>query len=60
MNRTQRRAAAKQGLPPLPPTIPGVSNLFAHARASHGAGRFQQAEALYRETLAVDPGHADS
>jgi hypothetical protein len=34
--------------------------LFAHARASHGAGRFQQAEALYRETLAVDPDHADS
>jgi cytochrome c-type biogenesis protein CcmH/NrfG len=59
MNRTQRRSAAKQGLPPPRPTIPGVSILFAQARASHPA-RFQQAEALYRETLAVDPGHADS
>jgi len=60
MNRTQRRAAAKQGFTPLRPTIPGVSNLFVQARASHGGGRFQEAEALYREILAVDPSHADS
>jgi predicted O-linked N-acetylglucosamine transferase (SPINDLY family) len=59
MNRTNRRAAAKQILRPAP-TSPQVSNLFARARASHGAGLFQQAEALYREILAVEPGHADS
>jgi protein O-GlcNAc transferase len=59
MNRTQRRVAAKQNPQALRPTVPGVSNLFARARASHGAGRVQEAEALYGEILAVDPTHAD-
>jgi protein O-GlcNAc transferase len=59
MNRTNRRAAAKLILRPASAS-PQVSNLFARARASHGAGLFQQAEALYREILAVEPGHADS
>jgi protein O-GlcNAc transferase len=59
MNRAQRRSAAKQTIRPLSAS-PGVSNLFDRARASHAAGRFQEAEALYREILVVDPRHADS
>ena len=60
MNRTQRRVAANQNPHGLRPTVHGVLNLFARARASHGAGRVQEAEALYREILMIDPRHADS
>jgi protein O-GlcNAc transferase len=59
MNRAQRRSTAKQTIRP-DSASPGVSNLFDRARASHGAGRFQEAEALYRELLVFDPRHADS
>ena len=56
MNRTQRRAAAKQGLPPPRPTIRGVSIAVRAGAREPWRRPFQQAEALYREILAVDPG----
>jgi predicted O-linked N-acetylglucosamine transferase (SPINDLY family) len=62
MNRTQRRAASRQGqqVSRHGDSAAGVSNSFSRARASHGAGRLDEAEALYREILAVDPTHADA
>jgi tetratricopeptide (TPR) repeat protein len=39
------------------PAIPGV---FAAALQYHQAGRLKEADRLYRQCLAVNPGHADS
>jgi tetratricopeptide (TPR) repeat protein len=39
---------------------PSVSDLFRVGLDHHRAGRLAEAEALYREVLAVDPRHADS
>src|SRR5579863_7372221 len=62
MNRQQRRAAAKQGLEFRGPTAAGATTaaLYASAVARHQAGRFAEAESLYRQVLAIDPDHADS
>jgi protein O-GlcNAc transferase len=64
MNRQQRRAAARQGQPhpaPSAPMIPPrIAELFAAGVAHHGAGRLPQAEACYRQALAVQPDHTDS
>jgi tetratricopeptide (TPR) repeat protein/SAM-dependent methyltransferase len=60
MNRNQRRAAKKQGAgqPPLAP--PRVPALFAEALRLHQSGRVAEAEQLYRQVLALAPGHPDS
>jgi tetratricopeptide (TPR) repeat protein/SAM-dependent methyltransferase len=57
-NRKQRRAAAKQsGTPPDRPQRRGAA-LFAAAVQHHQAGRWQEAESLYRQLLAIDPDNA--
>lgn len=61
MNRKQRRAEQKQGFDargaaPSPKAAP----LFATAVARHQAGNLAEAEGLYRQVLAIDPGHAES
>ncbi len=38
----------------------GVAVLFASATREHQAGRLAEAEARYRDVLALDPDHADS
>lgn len=37
-----------------------IQQAFDHARQKHQAGRLAEAEALYRQILAVDPRHADA
>jgi tetratricopeptide (TPR) repeat protein len=37
----------------------GVPELFDEARAHHHAGRLAEAEALYRQVLALDPAHGE-
>lgn len=39
--------------------IAAIDTLFASASAEHQAGRFAEAETLYRQTLAAAPAHAD-
>ncbi len=63
MNRKQRRAGSKRGggAPGAPPPVAnGVVELFAAGMRFHQAGRLDQAEACYRQVLAVDRRHADS
>jgi tetratricopeptide (TPR) repeat protein len=61
MNRKQRRAAeAAAKRTGTSQTDPQVAASFAAGLAHHQAGRLTQAEALYRETLAVQPDHADA
>lgn len=63
MNRRERRAAAKQGLPidsGNHPQSAKTSSLFAAAVAHHRSRRLTEAEQLYREILAIDPDHADA
>ncbi len=63
MNRQQRRAERRRlGTPAISTTVarPAVESLFAEAMDQHQAGRLTEAEALYRQVLAVDPEHADS
>jgi tetratricopeptide (TPR) repeat protein len=38
---------------------PAVANLLAAALTHHRAGRLAEAEGVYQQILAVDPGHAD-
>ena len=61
MNRKLRRAneaaARRVGAPALGPRVAG---LFSAGLAHHQAGRLAQAETLYRETLALQPDHADA
>ena len=59
MNRKQRRAEKKQGAGPQ--TSPyGLDEVFASALRSHQAGRFSEAERVYRDILAIDARHADA
>jgi Flp pilus assembly protein TadD len=61
MNRQQRRAAERSGQ-----KTSGVaahsqaSSLLALAIAHHQAGRVAEAEPLYRQVLATNPGHPDA
>jgi tetratricopeptide (TPR) repeat protein len=61
MNRKQRgageAAARRTGASPADPRAAG---LFATGLAHHQGGRLAQAETLYRETLALQPDHADA
>lgn len=61
MNRRQRRtaeAAAKRT--GVPRSDPRVAALFADGLAHHQGGRLAEAETRYRETLALQPDHADA
>src|SRR5262252_7976253 len=68
MNRQQRRAAAKQsqisgnkrGDSPTVGGRAGVADLLGAALTHHKAGRLPEAEACYRQVLAVYPDHADA
>jgi tetratricopeptide (TPR) repeat protein len=61
MNRKQRRAAeAAGGRTNVSASDPRIAGLFAAGLAHHQEGRLAQAETLYRETLALEPDHADA
>lgn len=64
MNRQQKRAAKFKGQPPkhssLAVPVLQPAELFDQALAHHQNGRLEQAEALYRQILAVDESHVDS
>ena len=68
MDREQRRAAKSSGKAapgprtPAEPTGPSaaIAAQFAAAFAHHQAGRLTEAERLYRQIRATDPGHVDS
>jgi tetratricopeptide (TPR) repeat protein len=60
MNRQQRRSSQKQGRLGAREASPRARLLFDQAFEHQQAGRFAQAEARYREVLAMDPRHADS
>ncbi len=57
MNHTPRSADGHQGGPAMPSAVPAV---FADAIGHHRAGHWDVAARLYRQVLAIDPGHADS
>jgi protein O-GlcNAc transferase len=59
MNREQRRAAKSQGKA-SPGHPPSIAEQFAAAFSHHRAGRLAEAESLYRQICAIDPGHVDS
>lgn len=44
----------------MAPLGPSLAETFQRGFRHHQAGQLQQAEALYRQVLAVNPGHADS
>jgi predicted O-linked N-acetylglucosamine transferase (SPINDLY family) len=54
MNRRQRRAAAKQG------EQAATAELFNAALRYQNSGRLAEAELLYGQVLAIEPGHARS
>ena len=68
MNRKQRRVAKSQGRADTgPPASAGpagssgqIAERLALALAHHRAGRLVEAEALYRQIGAIDPGHVHS
>ena len=68
MNRQQRRAGAKQsqisgnkrGASPTVGGRAGVADLLGAGLTHHKAGRLPEAEACYRQVLAVYPDHADA
>ena len=64
MNRRQRRAAAKQGGNFGHDSTAGshgaATDLFNAAVRYHRSGRFAEAELLYGQVLAIDPGDARS
>jgi len=61
MNRKLRRAAEAAGRGSgASASDPRVGGLFSAGLAHHQAGRLAQAETLYRETLALQPDHADA
>jgi protein O-GlcNAc transferase len=61
MNRKQRRAEARLGREARgAPSADNASTLFAAAEARRRAGQFVEADALYRQVLAISPDHAES
>jgi tetratricopeptide (TPR) repeat protein len=61
MNRKQRRAAQAPGSRSATSSSdPRVAGVFAAGLAHHQKGQLAQAETLYRETLALQPDHADA
>ncbi len=60
MNRKQRRAEMKPPGPAQHGASPSIQEGFAEAFRHHQAGRLNEAEWLYRQVLAADPGHAES
>jgi tetratricopeptide (TPR) repeat protein len=65
VNRQQRRAEKRQhgkaaAETPVRPAPAPVQDIFDAAVAHHQAGRVAEAEALYRQVLALSPDHADS
>jgi tetratricopeptide (TPR) repeat protein len=61
MNRKLRRAAEAAGKrASVSPADPRVAGLFSAGLAHHQGGRLAQAETHYRETLALQPDHADA
>jgi 2-polyprenyl-3-methyl-5-hydroxy-6-metoxy-1,4-benzoquinol methylase/tetratricopeptide (TPR) repeat protein len=61
MNRKERRAAAKRSQAASPAPNPAqIANLFAEAVRHQTVGRLFDAEALCRQVLACDAGHAGS
>jgi protein O-GlcNAc transferase len=58
MNRKQRRTEAKLGQRTVSPGT--ATALFAKAIGCHQAGRIAEAEALYRQILAIDPNNAET
>ena len=49
-----------EGPLPTPPPAIGITTWLIEAFAQHQAGRWAEAETLYRKILAVQPDHADS
>lgn len=70
MNRKERRRAAKHGKQAAAPggarrTAAGMApealrRTFAAATREHQVGRLREAQALYRQILAAEPGHAEA
>jgi tetratricopeptide (TPR) repeat protein len=60
MNRKERRAEKKLGKRSASGLSPAGEALFASAVQHHQAGRWGEAEGLYRRVLAINPRHADS
>lgn len=59
MNRKQRRLSAKSGAG-AGQNASQLEELTRRAAAFYQAGRLQEAEALCRQVLSADPGHADA
>lgn len=64
MNRKQRRAAARtrhgQATPVGAANVAATAPLLRQALARHRTGALDDAEALYRQILAIEPRHADA
>src|SRR6516225_549329 len=60
MNRKLRRANEAAARRSGAPSDPRIAGLFSAGLAHHQGGRLAQAETLYRETLALQPDHADA
>jgi tetratricopeptide (TPR) repeat protein len=60
MNRKLRRANEAAAKRTGASSDPRVASLFAAGLAHHQGGRLPQAEIQYRETLALQPDHADA
>ena len=56
MNRQERRAAQKRGVPTASPMAPTLTSAFR----AHQAGHRAEAEKLYRDVLAVEPRNASA
>src|SRR6185295_4213946 len=57
-SRTRRRSASTACS--APSRCSGTSKVLQAALAHHQAGRLREAEALYRELLAAEPGNSDA
>ncbi len=49
--------AARPAAPQMVPTAPSISGLLEQALEQHHAGHDGEAESIYRQALAIDPGH---